>query len=169
MTVTIKTKRLTLRPLVMGDFPAYRDFLATERARFIGGPLDEKHAWFYFCHDAALWSLFGHGALMIDLNDTGICVGSVGINHGPMYPEKELGWLIYEGHEGAGYATEAAAALRDWAFTTCGLTTLVSYIDPTNTKSVAVAERLGARRDNAAQVQDIDDQVYRHEKLSLSR
>ena len=36
-------------------------------------------------------------------------------------PEKELGWLVYDGYEGQGYATEAAAALRDWAFNPLGV------------------------------------------------
>lgn len=127
----------------------------------MGGPYDQRGAWGVFCHDVALWALFGHGALMIDL-PSGICVGQVGINHGPLFPEKELGWLIYAEHEGQGYASEAAAALRDWAFGPGGLETLVSYVDPRNTRSIAVAERLGARRDADAARSDPEDLVYRH-------
>ena len=56
---------------------------------------------------------FGHGALMVDARARGECVGQVGINGGPLFPEKELGWFVYEEAEGYGYATEAAAALRD--------------------------------------------------------
>ena len=102
------------------------------------------------------------GALMIDLTLTSECVGQVGINHGPLFPEKELGWQVYEGYEGNGYATEAARALRDWAFGALGLRTLVSYIDPGNSRSAAVAERLGAVLDRTAPRQDPDDLVYRH-------
>ena len=99
---------------------------------------------------------------MIDLRETGECVGQVGINHGPLFPEKELGWLLYEGHEGHGYAFEAALALRDWAFGAGGLNTLVSYIDPANVRSVAVAERLGGVLDPDAARQDPEDLVFRH-------
>lgn len=127
----------------------------------MGGPYDRRGAWGMFCHDVAQWELFGHGALMMDLS-TGGCIGQVGINHGPLFPEKELGWLVYAGHEGRGYASEAAAALRDWGFEDLGLTTLVSYIDPRNQRSIAVAERLGARLDVSAARQDPDDLVYRH-------
>lgn len=115
-----------------------------------------------FCHDVALWHLLGHGALMIDLRGTGECVGQVGINHGPLFPEKELGWLVYDGHQGNGYAVEAAAALRDWAFALVGAEGLVSYIDRGNAASARVAERLGAARDLAAPKQDPEDLVYRH-------
>jgi len=66
------------------------------------------------------------------------------------------------GHEGRGYATEAALALRDWAFSTLKLPSLVSYIAPGNAASVAVAERLGARLDPAAPRTVPADLVYRH-------
>ncbi|SFC71091.1 Protein N-acetyltransferase, RimJ/RimL family [Bosea sp. CRIB-10] len=160
---TIRTDRLILRAPAAADFSDYADFLASERAQYMGGPYDRRGAWGLFCHDVAQWALFGHGALMIDLPGR-TCVGQVGINHGPLFPEKELGWLIYAGHEGQGYASEAAAALRDWVFGQLGLGTLVSYVDPRNRRSVAVAERLGARLDNAAARPDPGDLVYRHHR-----
>jgi RimJ/RimL family protein N-acetyltransferase len=159
---TLTTQRLTLRPAVAQDFAAYERLMASERARGMGGPYSRRAAWGMFCHDTACWHLFGHGALMIDLHATGDCVGQVGINHGPLFPEKELGWLVYEDFEGCGYATEAAAALRDWAARELGCTRLVSYIDPENHASVRVAERLGATPDPHAPRQDPGDLVYRH-------
>ena len=158
----ISTERLVLRAPLAGDFPAYADFLASERSRYMGGPFDTKGAWLTFCHDVACWHLFGHGALMIDLRSSGDCVGQVGINHGPLFPEKELGWLVYAPFEGQGYALEAARALRDWAFGAGGLSSLVSYCDRDNARSIAVAERLGARLDPDALRQDPEDLVFRH-------
>jgi RimJ/RimL family protein N-acetyltransferase len=165
MTATIPvlhTPRLRLRPPVEADFPTYAGFLASDRAVGMGGPYDVRGAWSLFCHDIACWHLFGHGALMVDLAATGACIGQVGISHGPLFPEKELGWLLYEGAEGQGLATEAAAALRDWAWQTLGLTRLVSYVDPDNHRSVAVARRLGARLDPTARPQDPGDLVFVH-------
>jgi len=163
MTIpTLTTERLVLRPPVFADFPAYEALWASPRSRYMGGPYDTFAAWGLFCHDLACWQLFGHGALMIDLKSSGICVGEVGISHGPLFPQKELGWLVYDGHEGHGYATEAAGALRDWAFAKLKLPTLVSYIDPPNLASIAVAEHLGAVLDPDAPRQDPTDLVYRH-------
>lgn len=159
---TLRTSRLVLRAPVLADFDAYRDLMASSRSTGMGGPFDEARAWGLFCHDIACWSPFGHGALMIDVTATGHCVGQVGINHGPLFPEKELGWLLYEGFEGQGYVTEAATSLRDWAFAELGLPTFVSYFDPANSRSIAVAERLGAVRDDLAPRQDPEDVVYRH-------
>lgn len=163
MTIpTLRTERLTLRPPVFADFPAYERLMASQRSVYMGGPFDTRAAWGMFCHDVAVWQLFGHGGLMIDVTAKGGCVGQIGINHGPLFPEKELGWMIYEGHEGQGYATEAARALRDWAFGTLGLDTLVSYVDPGNAASIAVARRLGAVLDPDAAKQDPEDLVFRH-------
>lgn len=158
----LTTERLTLRAPVIGDFEAYAALMGSPRSRGMGGPFDRRATWGIFCHDVALWPLFGHGALMIDLKATGLCIGQVGINAGPLFPEKELGWLLYDGHEGRGYVTEAARAMRDWAFGTLGLASLVSYVDPANSRSCAVAERLGAVLDPDAPRQDPADLVFRH-------
>lgn len=160
--VTLRTDRLTLRPQVYDDFPAYHAFLASPRSTGMGGPFDARASWGMFCHDLACWDFFGHGALMIELADTRQCIGQVGINHGPLFPEKELGWLLYEGHEGHGYATEAARAMHDWAFATRKLPTLVSYMASDNAMSAAVAKRLGGVLDPSAPREDPDDLVYRY-------
>ena len=158
----LTTGRLVLRPMVLADFEPYAALMASPRAKYMNGPLDTKGAWAYFTSDIALWRLYGHGGLMIDLKGSGTCVGQVGINHGPLFPEKELGWFLYDGHEGHGYATEAAARLRDWAFEVLGLKTLVSYVDPDNDASTAVARRLGAVRDDTAVRPEPAVLVYRH-------
>lgn len=161
-TPTLETDRLVLRGMTMADWPDYSRMMGSERAAPMGGPFREREAWGIFCHDIAQWSLFAHGALMIDVRETGRCVGQVGINHGPLFPEKELGWLVYDGCEGQGYASEAAIALRDWAFGHLKLPSLVSYIGPENLRSQAVARRLGARLDENAPCQDPGDLVFRH-------
>ena len=159
---TLESARLTLRPPTLDDYPAFAAIMKSERARYMGGPFDDWGAWGMFCHDIVGWALFGHGALMIERRSDGLCIGEVSINHGPLFPEKELGWMLYDGHEGHGYATEAATAMRDWAFETLGLETLVSYCDPANTRSIAVAERLGAVRDDTAPREDPEDVVMRY-------
>ncbi|WP_449254991.1 GNAT family N-acetyltransferase [Bosea sp. (in: a-proteobacteria)] len=159
---TLQTQRLILRPMTEADFPAYAGFMASPRSAAMGGPFPARQAWGMFCHDVACWPLFGHGALMVTQRADGACIGQVGINDGPLFPEKELGWLLYDGHEGHGYATEAAGALRDWAVRTLKLASLVSYVARDNAASAAVAERLGARRDADAERPDPDDLVFRH-------
>jgi len=100
----IRTERLVLRAPVAADFPTYRDFLGSPRALHMGGPFDMRAAWGMFCNDVAQWSLYGHGCLMIDISETCQTIGQVGIKHGPLCPEKELGWFLYDGFEGRGFA-----------------------------------------------------------------
>ncbi|MEE2944824.1 MAG: GNAT family N-acetyltransferase [Pseudomonadota bacterium] len=160
----LKTERLTLRPMTMADWPDYAALWETERSVHMGGPAKADKSWGYFCSDAAMWDLFGHGALMIDDAQSGDCYGQVAINHGPWFPEKELGWMLYPSAEGKGIAYEAAKAMLDWAFSDGGLETLVSYIDPDNERSIALAKKLGATLDRAAPRPDPDDLVFRHTK-----
>ncbi len=52
--------------------------------------------------------------------------------------------------------------LRRHAYEDLGWETAVSYIDPANARSIALAERLGCTRDDAADRVHPDDLVYRH-------
>jgi RimJ/RimL family protein N-acetyltransferase len=71
------------------------------------------------------------------------------------WPEKEIGWSVWAPEaEGKGLAFEAAQAARAWAYGTLGWTTAVSYIDPANARSIALARRLGATRDPEAPLID---------------
>ncbi|QEE47804.1 GNAT family N-acetyltransferase [Rhizobium sp. WL3] len=159
---TLTTSRLILRPMRIEDWPSYRQLMSTERARFMGGPFSEAVAWGMFCSDHAQWDLFGCGALMIDDQATGACVGQVGINAGPLFPEWELGWFVYPEFEGRGYAHEASKALLQWAKEVRRLPSLVSYVDADNVRSSALAIRLGAVLDGNAARPAPGDLVYRH-------
>lgn len=163
MIPTLKTSRLTLRPMCIEDWEAYHHFMTSNRSiYYMGGSFSTSVAWGMFCSDHAQWGLFGCGALMIENTANGDCLGQIGINYGPLFPEWELGWLLYPGAEGQSFAYEAAVALRAWAQDVRHLETLVSYIDPDNSRSVRLAERLGATLDTNAKRQDPTDLVYRH-------
>jgi RimJ/RimL family protein N-acetyltransferase len=159
---TLTTPRLSLRPMRADDWADYHSLMSSDRAVYMGGPFDMSVSWGMFCADHAQWSLFGCGALMIETSADGECIGQVGINHGPLYPEWELGWFLYPKAEGQGFAYEAAAALRAWAKEVRQLETLVSYVDSDNTRSARLAEKLGAQLDATAQRPDPSDLVYRH-------
>ncbi len=58
------TDRLLLRLPKMDDWPAYEVFMLSERSVYLGGPFPTAAAWGMFCHDTALWTLMGHGAVL---------------------------------------------------------------------------------------------------------
>lgn len=157
----LETDRLTLRAPVMADYPAYAAFVTSDRTRYMGGPHDEATAWSWFCNDTAQWALLGMGGLTVMHGDRQI--GQVALCHGPQLPEPELGWFLFDGFEGQGFATEAARALLDWALGSRGLKTLVSYVDAGNSPSARLAQRLGATLDpSAATPAGMTTRVYRH-------
>lgn len=158
----LTTPRLRLRAMTRADWPDYAALMMSERAQFMGGPFDQPRAWGMFCADHAQWDLLGCGALMIEDRTTGRALGQVAINGGPLFPEWELGWLLYPAAEGRGLAFEAASTLQNWARETRRLPTLVSYVDPGNHRSRRLAERLGAVQDATASRPDPADLVYRH-------
>jgi RimJ/RimL family protein N-acetyltransferase len=56
--------------------------------------------------------------------------------------EVEIGWTLHPDVWGKGYATEASAVCRDYVLERIR-PRVVALIDPENTRSIAVAERLG--------------------------
>jgi RimJ/RimL family protein N-acetyltransferase len=54
-----------------------------------------------------------------------------------------MGWVVHPSLGGRGYATEAAAALLEFAVTTVGAQRVTAVTDARNTRSVALAKRLG--------------------------
>ena len=163
----IQTDRLTLRSPVFADYPAYEAFWASGRSQGMGGPHGRERAWSWFCHDVAQWALFGLGGLMLERRTDSVVVGEVVLSHGPLFPEPELGWFLFDGFEGHGYVAEAAGAVRDWAFREAGFETLVSYVSPSNLASARVAQRLGAVIDPDGIGFSTGDLVFRHPRPSV--
>jgi RimJ/RimL family protein N-acetyltransferase len=162
----LETERLVLRAPGPQDWPVFRDFIASPRSVFVrgGDTLDDAKAWRAFCHIIGTWVARGYGSFVITARGEDRALGLTGPWHPIDWPERELGWTIWSGAvEGRGIAREAALAARDHAFRDLGWDTAVSYIDPANTRSIALAERLGAMPDhNAAWPGEKRLLVYRH-------
>ena len=159
---TLVTERLVLRPYGLADVERLAAFMATERARYMGLRSGGAEAWFKFAVELAQWPLHGHGGLAVTLREDGALVGRVVVQRRPDYPEPEMGWIALDGHEGRGLMAEAAGALRDWVRRHAALPSLVSYVAPGNARSMALAERLGATRDDAARGPAPGIVVFRH-------
>lgn len=89
----------------------------------------------------------GFGLWAMAFKDNDEAIGDCGlVRHavdGAM--ETDIGWHVLRVHWGQGYATEAAAACRDYAFAQVGVERLVAQIHPENYASRRVAEKLGMR------------------------
>lgn len=147
---TLHTERLVLRPYCHADFEKLAALYTTDRSRYIGGPLSHEQVWLGFMNTVGHWPIMGFGGWALDLAQTGECIGEVAISKPAHFPEIELGWLLFEGFEGRGYAFEAATKALNFAFGALALPTLVSYIDPDNAPSRRLAQKLGGLRDDRA-------------------
>lgn len=59
----------------------------------------------------------------------------------------EIGWTMHPDHTGRGYATEAATAVLELAFSTLALHRVFAELDPRNHASIALCRRLGMREE----------------------
>jgi len=157
------TERLVLRHPQAGDEADFVDFYMSDRAQHVGGPLARSRASLMFHSHLGLWATRGFGMWAVTFKGTNAALGLVGCFYPDGWPEKELGWVLYADAEGKGIAFEAAKAARAHAFETLGWATAVSYIALENTRSVALAERLGAVPDaEAERPEGKPCHVYRH-------
>lgn len=161
---TLHTPRLTLRAHVLSDMDPFWAFHQSDRAAYVGRPKSLTHQWYGLASEVGSWDLMGHGGWGITLKDDTL-IGQVAITQPPHFPEREIGWILFDGQDGQGYATEAATAALHWAWAQ-GFDTLVSYIHPENAASRALAVRLGATHDPEAALPtgetDEETMVFRH-------
>ena len=161
---TLRTDRLTLRGPERGDLPALTAWITTSpRMASLGGNGTADDAWRSHLKNVGHWHWHGYGFFTVTGRDDPVPLGRVGLLNDAGYTDVEVAWHLFDGAEGHGYALEAAAAVRDWARRDRGLRRLVSYIDPANHRSQAVARRLGAATDGTRAAHDGQAEIWVHE------
>ena len=123
---------------LLGD-PVVMRFYPSPKSR------DEAAAWIQW--NQANYAAHGYGLWVIETLDGGF-VGDCGltwqdVNGSPML---EVGYHVRADLQGYGYATEAAAACRDFARGHVETTDLVAIVHPDNRASERVAEKIGMQR-----------------------
>ncbi len=160
----LETERLILRRPTGGDWDPVRDFFMSDRSVGVGGPFTLGKAWRQFAAEVGHWDIYGYGMWAVTTKDTGQIIGLIGPWTPADWPETEIGWSIFEGFEGKGYAAEAARAAIDHAFEVLDWDTVVHYVGRDNTRSAALAMHMGAVLDpDAPQPHpDAPCDIYRH-------
>ena len=162
-TPVLETARLRLGPLGEDAFAPLCAFYASERSRFVGGPMDPEGVWRALAAEIGHWTLRGYGRFAVTEKATGALVGVIGPWNPHGWPEPEIGWDLMNGFEGRGYATEAARACLAHAYRDLGWTTAISLVVEGNVASRRLAERLGAWHDGTfTHVRHGEMNVMRH-------
>lgn len=127
---------LNADPKVMAHFPATLN-------------RDESNA--FADRAAALIVKQGWGFWAVERKADGAFIGFVGLHHPenlPFSPCTEVGWRLARAFWGHGYATEAARASLDFAFTVLQEESVVSFTAVSNERSQAVMRRLGMEQES---------------------
>lgn len=146
----LTTRRLILRPLQNGDVePLHaRVFSDPEVMRFGDGVQTRDWVQNWVDYHLARYSTLGFGPSAVVEKQSQEVIGYCGLFYFPEIngqPEVEIGYRLARSAWGQGYATEAALAVRDYAFSKLGLKRLIAMIDPSNVASIRVADKLGMR------------------------
>lgn len=86
------------------------------------------------------------GKLRLTRKSDGAFIGRAGFGiYGPT-GEPEIGYALFEEHHGQGFATEAAAGLRDWYFRENKGEHFIGFADTRNAPSLAVLKKIGMQK-----------------------
>jgi RimJ/RimL family protein N-acetyltransferase len=148
----VTTERLELRRFRPDDVDALAPVFAQEAVwRYpYGRGMSRDETESFVASQVAHWDQHRFGLWVAGERATGRTVGYVGLAVPTFLPEilpaVEVGWRFEPAVWGRGFATEAATAALDEAFTTLGLDEVCSLPQVDNPASCRVADRLGLRR-----------------------
>jgi len=143
----LTTARLRLRPFTFADEARMHEIYSDpEVMRYVGhGPhrtVSETTAALRAYSD--MLARRGYSFLAVTERDGGAIVGDAGLHpFAGTGPDVELGYTLARSAWGKGYATEAAEALVDHAFGPLGLPRVLAQVEPANTGSRHVLDKLG--------------------------
>ncbi|MBL8711124.1 MAG: GNAT family N-acetyltransferase [Rhodospirillaceae bacterium] len=147
MTI-LATARLLLRPWRESDKAPFAALNADPRVTAtLAGSLTRAESDAFADRLAAHIAEHGWGLWAIEVKEGAPFIGYAGLSR-PRFeaaftPCVEIGWRLAFAHWGHGYATEAALAVKAFAFETLHLPEIVSFTTIGNTRSRAVMERIG--------------------------
>ena len=147
----IETERLLLRAWQPSDEAPFAALNADpEVTRYLSGPMRRGESDELLARIRGHWQEHGFGLYAVEVKERGEFAGFVGLAIPSFLPDVlpavEVGWRLAREHWGNGYATEGARASLRHGFEELELRQIISIIDPRNTASVRVAQRLGMTR-----------------------
>ncbi|MEO0636424.1 MAG: GNAT family N-acetyltransferase [Pseudomonadota bacterium] len=159
----IETKRLILRGWDIGDLDSF--FALYEDRQYASYVSSVETRWQAFEKLAALighWHMRGFGRFSVREKSTGKLIGHCGGSQIDGNREHEMNYTFHPDIAGQGYASEAVISALRYFYTKCGWVTAVSEIHPENTRSIALAKRLGAAFETTRTKDGVGYQMWRH-------
>ncbi len=163
----IETPRLVLRPLSLDDVDAMAPMYADpEVMEFVGEVLTPEQTIARITLITSLFDQQGFGLLGVVEKSSGQLIGRAGLVVQVVEErrEVEIVYGLVRASWGQGYATEAATAVRQWAFDHLPDPHFISLVPVNHARSARVAERLGGRHDRDVDFHGQRVRVYVHER-----
>lgn len=174
--IRLETERLILRPPSAEDFEQWAAFQSdAETMTYIGGVKSRAASWRDLCGMVGAWHVRGFAMFSLILKDSGKWIGRIGPWQPEGWPGTEVGWGVAPSHAGKGYALEAAVASMNYAVDELGWSDICHTIDPANTASIRLAERLGSTNRGPTKLPDpyqdarVDDWGQSREQWMVNR
>ncbi len=146
----IDTDRLKMRHYLAEDVELVLALMSDPSVmRYYHELLDREQSKKVIANALVAYEKFGYSVLATERKSDGLYIGHVGLLHWDDVDAREdveVAYMLLPEFWGCGYATEAARASRDWAFTHLGVDRVVSFIAVENEPSMRVAERNGMVR-----------------------
>jgi RimJ/RimL family protein N-acetyltransferase len=142
----IETDRLVLRRLVEADLDALAVVHADpDTMRYLGGVKTREEAKQWLKQKLSRYGEPGTGVLAAIEKATGRLIGQCGLVQQIVESEPyvEIGYALASNVWRRGYASEAAAALREHGFRVLGLARMISLIPADHVASIGVARKIG--------------------------
>jgi [ribosomal protein S5]-alanine N-acetyltransferase len=142
----LQTQRLTLREFEPEDLDALAMILCDpETMRYYPVSFDRAACVDWIQRNRSRYTDDGYGLWAMILNSTGELIGDCGLVRQSVdgIDEIEIGYHVRRDQWGHAYASEAAQARRDYAFSHFKVDRLISLIRPENLPSCRVAEKNG--------------------------
>ena len=141
----LETKRLVLRPMQATDLEPLLLIFTDPKvmAAFDHPPFTREQMQRWLQRNLDHQYQFGYGLFSVILKETGELIGDCGLEYMEDQGAAELGYDFRSDVWNQGYATEAACAVRDYAFEVLKLPRLISLIRVGNLASKRVAEKVG--------------------------
>ena len=145
----IETERLKLREYTFDDFDSLYEILSDEETmEHYPKPFDEQKVRWWIQWNIENYAKYGFGLWAVVLKETGEMIGDCGITiqniDGELLPE--IGYHIHKKYWRKGLGSEAARAVRDWAFENTKYDCLYSYMKYTNIGSYSTAIANGMKK-----------------------